>query len=148
MEISNQSGDLTSASKDTAVENPLVEETLNVVFQSPSPKSASLKPSTSITKTLPSTSSAKVTLTDVLPVEQIAEEMENLILQQLEEEERAKELSSKVRINVFQYLNKEFQLSPVNDFIFKLLQKFIKHLFLLTTSINMVYFYCKLYIIF
>ncbi|KAG8199653.1 hypothetical protein JTE90_022109 [Oedothorax gibbosus] len=93
VEISNQQADISADSKKASVENAATEESLNVVFQSP-PKDSSQKPAINDTKTKPS--SARVTLTDVLPVEQIAEEMEKLILQQLEEEERAKEISSKV----------------------------------------------------
>ncbi|XP_055932450.1 LIM and calponin homology domains-containing protein 1-like isoform X7 [Argiope bruennichi] len=92
MEITNDKNNFPENQKETAISSPQInEESLNIVFQSQSLKS---KDFSNNVKT--SNITEKVVLNDVPPVEKIAEQMEKLILQQLEEEERAKELSSKL----------------------------------------------------
>ncbi|GBM43714.1 LIM and calponin y domains-containing protein 1 [Araneus ventricosus] len=94
MEITNEKMNSPENRKEPAVSSPRVsDESLNIVFQSQSSKN---KDSVGGMKTSTPNSAEKVILNDVPPVEKIAEEMEKLILQQLEEEERAKEMSSKL----------------------------------------------------
>ncbi|GIX72342.1 LIM and calponin y domains-containing protein 1 [Caerostris extrusa] len=95
MEISNEKMNLSSNQK--VVTSPQIkDESLNIVFQSqPSNNKDSVNGSSSNSKLSHTSCSEKVVLSDVPPVEKIAEEMEKLILQQLEEEERAKEMSLK-----------------------------------------------------
>ncbi|CAL1283140.1 unnamed protein product [Larinioides sclopetarius] len=94
MEITDDKMNSPENQTEPAVSSPRIsDESLNIVFQSQSSKS---KDSVGSMKTSISNSTEKVVLNDVPPVEKIAEEMEKLILQQLEEEERAKEMSSKL----------------------------------------------------
>ena len=76
-------------------------DSLNVVFQS-QPKNMGSENLNNNIKNFESnnnkTSIITDLVTDVPPVDKIAEEMEKLILEQLEEEERAKELSSGVNL--------------------------------------------------
>lgn len=79
-----------------------MSDSLNVVFQS-QPKS--LPTHNQCNGKNYETSSKKALATDLVadvpPVEKVAEEMEKLILEQLEEEERAKELSLGVILFIF-----------------------------------------------
>ncbi|GFX25875.1 LIM and calponin homology domains-containing protein 1 [Trichonephila clavipes] len=93
MEISNEKMNSSTNQKEVGATTPGInEDSLNIVFQS-LPSNSKDSQSNSSTDVI---SNEKITLSDVTPVEKIAEEMEKLILQQLEEEERAKEMSSKI----------------------------------------------------
>ncbi|GFS41302.1 LIM and calponin homology domains-containing protein 1 [Trichonephila inaurata madagascariensis] len=93
MEISNEKMNSSTNQKEVGATTPGInEDSLNIVFQS-LPLNSKDSQSNSSTDVI---SNEKITLSDVTPVEKIAEEMEKLILQQLEEEERAKEMSSKI----------------------------------------------------
>lgn len=74
--------------------NPNVDS-LNIVFQS-QPKNSCLENQSNVINNSESSNQVAVSadlVSDVPPVEKVAEEMEKLILEQLEEEERAKELA-------------------------------------------------------
>lgn len=79
-------------------ESKISNDTLNVVFQSQS-QNMGLENITN-NKNFENSSNRMAISTDLVndvpPVDKIAEEMEKLILEQLEEEERAKELSTGV----------------------------------------------------
>lgn len=77
-------------------------DSLNVVFQS-QPKNMGLENITNNKNFENNTNRTTIStdlVTDVPPVDKIAEEMEKLILEQLEEEERAKELSTGVILSL------------------------------------------------
>lgn len=80
-------------------------DSLNVVFQS-QPKNMGLENITNNKNFENNTSRTTIStdlVTDVPPVDKIAEEMEKLILEQLEEEERAKELSTGVILHLYMF---------------------------------------------
>ncbi|GFU55895.1 LIM and calponin homology domains-containing protein 1 [Nephila pilipes] len=95
LEISDEKANPSANQKEapSATTPRINEDSLNIVFQSQplNRKDFQSNSSTNVINT-----EKVVTLSDVTPVEKIAEEMEKLILQQLEEEERAKEMSSKI----------------------------------------------------
>lgn len=79
-------------------ESKISNDSLNVVFQS-QPKnmgSENITNNKNFENNNHRTAISTDLVTDVPPVDKIAEEMEKLILEQLEEEERAKELSTGV----------------------------------------------------